>query len=261
AVWGRGVGGVRGGGGAGPAAAQAPPRGGVLSLRVWDPPHFDHILAHAYRTHVLISFTHSRLVRHKAGPSVAPGTFPIEGDLAESWTQPNETTYVFKLRRGVRWQPRPPVNGRELTAEDVRYSVERFLTVPGNVLASTLRLVDRVEALDHYTVRFTLKEPFAWFLDMLAAPMAVAIVAKECVDRWGDLKKVEACVGSGPWMLDSYKPNQSLTFVRNPNYFVAGGPHLDRGGGAGGQERAPRVLSVLGGEGGNGLQGGVWFCH
>ncbi len=66
------------------APAQTPKRGGTLSLRTWDPPHFDHILAHAYKTHVVISFTHSRLLKHKAGPGVRPGSFPIEGDLAES---------------------------------------------------------------------------------------------------------------------------------------------------------------------------------
>src|SRR4249920_4222534 len=85
------------------ATAQTPRRGGVLSLRLWDPPHFDHILAHAYRTHVVISFTHSRLLRHKAGPGVRPGSFQIEGDLAESWQQTSDTTYVFKLRKGVRF--------------------------------------------------------------------------------------------------------------------------------------------------------------
>ena len=72
------------------AAAQTPKRGGTLSLRTWDPPHFDHILAHAYKTHVVISFTHSRLLRHKAGPGIRPGTLPIEGDLAESWQQTSE---------------------------------------------------------------------------------------------------------------------------------------------------------------------------
>ena len=59
-----------------PAAspAQAPKRGGTVTIRAWDPPHLDP---------------------YKAGPSVTPGTFPIEGDLAESWSQPNDTTYVF----------------------------------------------------------------------------------------------------------------------------------------------------------------------
>jgi peptide/nickel transport system substrate-binding protein len=109
--------------------AQTPKRGGTLSLRLWDPPHWDHQLTVSYKTHIALTFTHSRLLKHRAGPGVTPGTFPLEGDLAESWTQPADNIYVFKLRKGVRWHPRPPVNGRELTAEDVRYSVERFLTV------------------------------------------------------------------------------------------------------------------------------------
>jgi peptide/nickel transport system substrate-binding protein len=243
----------------GAARPQTPKRGGTLALRGTDPPHFDPMQTVSFKTHTAVAFTHSRLVKHKAGPGVAPGTFPIEGDLAESWTQPNETTYVFKLRRGVKWQPKPPVNGRELTAEDVRYSIERFLTIPGNVLASTLRAVDRVEAPDAWTVRITLKEPFAWFLDMLAAPMNVVIVPKECVDRFGDLKKPEACVGSGPWMLDTYKPNQSLTFVRNPNYFVAGLPHIDRVEMTVDEDAASRMSSFIAGKYDIGYEGGVVF--
>jgi peptide/nickel transport system substrate-binding protein len=214
-----------------PARAQGPPkRGGTLTLRMWDPPHFDpHATGgFSYKLHTALSFTHSRLLKHRAGPTVQPGTFPIEGDLAESWTQPNDTTYVFKLRKGVRWQPKPPVNGRELTAEDVRYTVERFLTTKGNANADMLRVVTHVEAVDRYTVKFTLKEPFAWFLDMLASPMAVCVVAKECVDKFGDLKKPEAVVGTGPWMLESYRPNTGLTLVRHPNYFVPGQPYIDR---------------------------------
>jgi len=65
-------------------AAQTPKRGGTLAIRGWDPPLFDPMLTTAYRVHVPLSLTHSRLVRHRAGPSVPPGTFPIEGDLAES---------------------------------------------------------------------------------------------------------------------------------------------------------------------------------
>jgi ABC-type transport system substrate-binding protein len=180
------------------APAQTPKRGGTLSLRTWDPPHFDHILAHAYKTHVVISFTHSRLLKHKAGPGVRPGSFPIEGDLAESWQQVNDTTYVFKLKKGVRFHAKPPVNGRELTAEDVRYTYERILTDKGSVNVSMYRAIAKVEAVDKYTVRFTLKEPFAWFLDMVANPMAGAIIAKECVEKFGDLKKPEAVIGTGP---------------------------------------------------------------
>ena len=230
------------------ARGQTPKRGGTLTIRAWDPPFFDQMLSTAYRVQIPISFTHSRLIRHKAGPGVPPTTFPLEGDLAESWTQSDETTYVFKLRRGVRWHPQPPVNGRELTAEDVRYTVERFLTVKGNPSAYTLRSVARVEAVDRYTVKFILKEPFAWFLDALASPMAVAIVARECVEKFGDLKKPEAVVGTGPWMLESYRPNAGLTLARNPNYFAAGLPHIDRVELAVDEDNASRMSAFIAGK-------------
>ena len=128
--------------------AQTPKRGGTLTLRMWDPPHFDHILAHAYKTHVVISFTHSRLLRHRAGPNVKPGSLSIEGDLAESWQQASDTTYVFKLKKGVRFHAKPPVNGRELTADDVRYTFERILNDKGSANVSMYRSIAKIEPLD-----------------------------------------------------------------------------------------------------------------
>src|SRR5262249_3503005 len=230
------------------ARAQTPKRGGSLSLRTWDPPHFDPFQTISYKTHISLSFKHSRLLKHKAGPSVVPGTFAVEGDLAESWTQPNETTYVFKLRRGGKWHNKPPVNGRELTADDVVFSVNHFLTVKGNANAYMLKAVDKVEAPDKYTVKFTLKEPFVWFLDMLSNPHAVAIVAKEVVEKLGDFKKPESVVGTGPWMLDSYRPNVGLTYVRNPNYFVQGLPYIDRIEATVDEDNASRMASYLSGK-------------
>src|SRR5262245_34433226 len=212
----------------GRAHAETPKRGGMLAIRLWDPPHWDPYLTLAFRTQVPYTFTHSRLLKHKAGPAVPPGSFQFEGDLAESWSQLDELTYVFKLRRGVRFHPKPPVNGRELTADDVVYSMERFRTVKGNPQAYMLAVVDRVEAVDRYTVKFTVKEPYAWFLDMIANPMTLAIVARECVEKYGDLRKAEATVGTGPWMLENYRPNSGFTFVRHPNYYQPGLPYIDR---------------------------------
>ena len=230
--------------------ADTPRRGGTITIRAWDPPHFDlhGVGGFSYKSQVVLSFTHSRLLRHKAGPAVPPGVFPIEGDVAESWSQPSLTTYVFKLRRGVRWHAKPPVNGRELTAEDVRYSVERFLTTQGNANAQMLQSVDKVETPDKYSVKFTLKQPFAWFLDTLANPMAVAIVAKECVDKFGDLRKPESVVGTGPWMLDSYRPNVGMTLVRHPGYFMAGLPHIDRVELVVDEDNASRLAAFLSGK-------------
>ncbi len=231
-----------------PAAAQTPKRGGTLALRLWDPPHWDPYLTLAFRTQIPYTFTHSRLVKHRAGPAIPPGTFAVEGDLAESWSQPDDTTYVFKLRRGVRFHPKPPVNGRELTAEDVVYSMERFRTVKGNPQAYMLAAVDRVEAVDRHTVKFTVKEPFAWFLDMLANPMTLAIVARECVEKFGDLKRAEATVGTGPWMLDAHQPNVGYTLVRHPNYFLPGQPLIDHIEVTIDEDNASRMAAFLAGK-------------
>jgi peptide/nickel transport system substrate-binding protein len=94
----------------------------------------------------------------------------------------------------------------------------------------------------------TLKEPFVWFLDMIANPPAVAIIAKECVEKFGDLKKAEATVGAGPWMLDSYRPNLGMTMVRHPNYFVSGLPHIDRVELGVDEDNASRMAAFLAGK-------------
>ena len=209
------------------ASAQAPKRGGLLRLSLpLEPVAFDPHQTIAFSTMIPLSFTQSRLVKVKAGPSVKPGTYPVEGDLAESWSQPSDTTWIFKLRKGVRWHPKPPVNGRELTAEDVKYTYDRFLTLKGNGNRPILEVVDKIEALDRHTVKFTLSEPYVWFLDVLATT-STWIVAKECVDALGDLKKPESVVGTGPWMLERYEPGVRLLYTRNPNYFISGLPYTD----------------------------------
>ena len=58
------------------ARAQTPKRGGTLALRTWDPPHFDPLQTISYKTHIALSFTHSRLLKHKAGPERDPRHVP-----------------------------------------------------------------------------------------------------------------------------------------------------------------------------------------
>ncbi len=209
-----------------PLGAQAK-RGGILRVRGYDPPHFDPHLTLNFKTHTTLSFVYSKLVRHKVGPAVRPGTFEVEPDLAERWEQPDDTTYVFYLRKGVRWPNKPPLNGRELTAEDVKFTFDRFLTEKGNPLRFMLDPVDRVEVVDRYTVRFRLKEPFVWLVQMLANPTGTWIVARELVEKYGDLKKPETAIGTGPFILERYEPNVKAVFKRNPDYFQPGLPWVD----------------------------------
>jgi peptide/nickel transport system substrate-binding protein len=230
------------------ASAATPKPGGEFRFRGYTPPHFDPHLTASYTTMINLSFTHSRLLKHKAGPDVKPGTFEIVGDLAESWTHADDKTYIFKLRKGVKWHKKPPVDGRELTAEDVKYTFDRFSTIKGNANQHMMATLAGTEVVDKYTVKFTLKEPDAFFLDFLANPMALCIVAREAVEKFTDLKKTEAVIGTGPWMLDGHEPKVRTTFVRNPDYFIKGLPYIQRIEGIDFNDPAARLAAFVTGQ-------------
>jgi peptide/nickel transport system substrate-binding protein len=78
--------------------------------------------------------------------------------------------------------------------------------------------------------------------------MTVAVVAREAVEKFGDLKRAESVIGTGPWMLDSYRPNAGLTFVRHPQYFQAGLPYIDRVEMVVDEDNASRMSAFLAGK-------------
>ena len=209
------------------AEAGPPKRGGILRVRGYDPVHFDHHLTSNVKTNTTLSFVHSTLLRYKVGPEITPGTFTVEPHLAERWEEPDDLTYVFHLRRGVTWHNKPPLNGRELIADDVKFTFDRFLSEKANVLRETLEPVERIEVVDRYTVKFVLKEPFVWLPNRLASPSGMWIIAPEMVQKFGDLKKPESAIGTGPFLLERYEPNVKTVFKRNPDYFLTGQPYVD----------------------------------
>src|SRR5215831_10936867 len=74
-------------------------RGGVLRVRGYDPPHFDPHQTLNFKTNNTLSFVYSKLVRHRVGAGVAPGSFMVEPDLAERLEEPDDRTVVFYLQR------------------------------------------------------------------------------------------------------------------------------------------------------------------
>jgi peptide/nickel transport system substrate-binding protein len=161
-----------------------------------------------------IDLLYNRLVRLDENFVVVP-------DLAESWDIPDNLTYVFHLRKGVKFH-----NGREMTAEDVQYSLNRILdpktASPGK---SYISLVSSIDVVDRNTVKLHLSAPLASLLDGLTSDNC-SIVAKEVVEANGNLQKVDA--GTGPFMLKEWVADNSMTLVKNPNYFEKGAPFLDK---------------------------------
>jgi len=146
----------------------------------------------------------------------------IRPELASSWEISDDgTVYTFELVEGVRFH-----NGRELTAEDVKYSLERLLDPDtGSSRRANYTDIAMVEAPDAYTVVITLSRPNAIFLTQLAQA-AASIVAREVVEEHGGLDVVDG--GSGAFRLVGQQADGSIVIERNPDYFIEGLPYLDR---------------------------------
>ena len=142
------------------------------------------------------------------------------GELAESWEIPDDVTYIFYLRQGVKFH-----SGREMTAEDVVYSFNRVLgrTEAGDIGAlgsssSYYGGIASVEATDTYTVKFTLEAPNAAFLNALSNNYG-AIVDKDVIDENGDLMRADG--GTGPFQLVDWLPDNYVELAKFEDYWEA----------------------------------------
>ncbi len=151
-------------------------------------------------------------------------------DLATSWDYQDEgKTVVFHLREGMTFQDDNPVfpkgQGREVVADDVVYSINRMINLEGTQVAADLATTfNSVEAVDAHTVKLHLKTPDALLFTAGRGLSSTGIVPKEAVEQLGDQWGSNP-IGSGPFKFVSYKPDNSVTLVRNENYYIR--PHLD----------------------------------
>jgi peptide/nickel transport system substrate-binding protein len=156
----------------------------------------------------------SSLVAHDAEMNIV-------ADLAERWETPDPLTYLFHLRRGVKFH-----DGRGLTSADVKYTFDSILL--GTVKSAkrgAFRMVASVEAPDDSTIVFHLREPYASFLWNLARP-GVGIVPR------GSGEEVSRQpIGSGPFHFISMITDEEIVLARASNYF----------GHSGEQKRVERV--------------------
>ncbi|HWU40704.1 MAG TPA: ABC transporter substrate-binding protein, partial [Candidatus Acidoferrum sp.] len=163
-------------------------------------------------------------------------------DLATRWTQSADgLTWTFFLRKGVRFHDGTPCN-----AEAVKYTFDRFLGAEKPLRASLHEpIIKRVEVVDAYTVRFTLKVPFSFFLNNLAHS-ASAIVSPAAHRRWGKDLTLHP-VGTGPFKFVEWARGDHLTLGRNEDYYE-GRPHLERIVVKTVQEDSARVLGLEAGD-------------
>jgi peptide/nickel transport system substrate-binding protein len=130
-------------------------------------------------------------------------------DLAQSWETPNPLTYVFHLRRGVKFH-----DGRPFTSTDVKYTLD---SIKSGAVQTTKRgsfdLIQSVDTPDDATVVIHLREPYASFIFNLSR-LAIGIVPK---DSGAGL--AQEPIGTGPFKFVSMKPDEEILLERNTDYF------------------------------------------
>ncbi len=148
-------------------------------------------------------------------------------DLCESWTvSPDGKTYTFRLRE-AQWH-----DGQPVTAEDIKFSLDR-ITEPGAIRVTTgvLRTFyehQSAEVVDARTIRVPIKFASPLFLENLASEY-MKMYPKHVAEKLSpeEAHQPGKLIGSGPWKLKEFKPNISIEYVRNPNYFKKGLPYFD----------------------------------
>ena len=193
------------------AQTAAGKRAGTLTIGAdADPIGLDPVTLTAYSSYDFTALLYTGLLRWNAEMKVEP-------DLATGFIQPNDTTYIFRLRQGVKFH-----NGQAFNAEDVKYTFDRILDpATASPSASLFSAIKSVTVVEPYTVKFELKSPSATFLSYLATNPNGSIVPRGVTD----LKTKP--VGTGPFTFVSYEPGQQFVLKANPDYYEEKQPYLD----------------------------------
>jgi peptide/nickel transport system substrate-binding protein len=167
----------------------------------------------------VMNWVFNGLVRFKPGSVAIDG---LEPDLAEKWeASADKLTWTFHLRHGVQFQG----GFGEMTADDVVFSLDRAANKDSSSFAADYANVESVKALDPYTVEIKLKQVVPGFLGLVANYQGGNVVSKKAVEKLGDQFRTMP-VGTGPFEIKDYQPNQGITLVAHAGYF-RGKPKID----------------------------------
>jgi len=141
-----------------------------------------------------------------------------KGNLAESYEMTDATTLTVHIRHGIHFQNKAPANGRELTAEDVRYCFQRYQDTSA-APADFRPYLQSITAPDKWTVVFKFNKPYAKAIEDIVFGR-VFIYAPESITTYGNLNDWKNALGTGPFMLTDDVQNISQTYVANSNYWA-----------------------------------------
>jgi peptide/nickel transport system substrate-binding protein len=180
-----------------------------------DPAHVAPFGAILTANHWAKEFAYDSLVEWDKNLNVRPA-------LAEKFEIVSKTEIRWTLKRGIRFH-----NGKEVTAADVKYSVEKMLNPPLPGSISTLAQVPAIAGADvvsKYVVRLRLKQPDARIIGFFAWQRYAPIVPEGLYDM---INVSRNAIGTGPYRMLGYEPNDRVEYVKNPRFWKTGFPYMD----------------------------------
>ncbi|HEY7269783.1 MAG TPA: ABC transporter substrate-binding protein [Dehalococcoidia bacterium] len=206
--------------------------GGTLKASGADASTLDILSTSNVYTQAFMAYTYPKLLKVKSAkyPDLVD-TSQIVGDLAQSSEVSDDKLQVtLKLRQGLKWDARSPTSGREIDSSDVAFSWNKFAQVSPQRTSwvgssGNNGAVASFQAVDKYTVVFKLTKPNSTIIPLFASPSAMYIMPKES-DGGFDPKATAR--GYGPYLLDEYRPSETFTFKKAPDYYEKGLPYIDR---------------------------------
>ncbi|MPZ98438.1 MAG: hypothetical protein GEU80_03710 [Dehalococcoidia bacterium] len=205
-------------------ASGEPKRGGIFrSTAVSDPPTLDPYTNASVDTKSFAAHVYSRLYKIDTDPDQDPFDLLPVPDLAEGAETEDGQHWVVKLRQGAKFHNLDPVNGREVTTEDVLFSWGR-LSAPESPNSTQAQEITDVQAVDDHTLQFTLVAPSPTFLETIGDANLLWIQPTEAD---GGFDPALTPIGSGPWILEKYEVASRRQYGRHPEYFVDGLPYMD----------------------------------
>ena len=205
------------------SAVPAPGAGGAgvapyVGLSSGDPPTLDPYENLTYRTQIGSAYHYAKLIREVEGaPGIAPiNTAEISEDASRLPEVIDATTYVFNIRDDVYWHDVEPLNGRQLTIDDIMYTYDRFREVSPNS-AGWDKVVASFEPGEDNAITVGLHRPHAPFLTLASSSQHLWFIPPEIVD---DGTVAQHPVGAGPWIFEEFEPGVALRWRRNPNWHI-----------------------------------------
>lgn len=175
------------------------------------PTHLDPHPQASTDSYRVVTQIYDRLVELDADMKLVPV-------LAESWDIKDETTTVFHLRKGVKFH-----DGNEMTAEDVKFSLERCIASPG--VNYNYLIISEINIIDDYTVEFKTSEPCSVLLQRLTLD-AASILSKAAVESTDDFDSHP--VGCGPFKFVSWDTTSGEVVLEAFDEYWEGRPAIDK---------------------------------